>query len=209
MNDTIIIQQVYSNSDYLDMVKMTIQRHLDYCNKHKMDLHLEYGNVIPEYPIEYGGWAKVELIKARLNPSLLYKHVIWLDADAVIVDMSADLRDACPKSEGVGMTRNPLPFPHFNVGMMYITNGETVRRFVREWLTWYPGPINGWHEQAMLNIMQLIPTYQGILCEIDFKYNSCKDAGTQVDKPVVQAFHGAGSGYERYTKMREFLSSSL
>jgi hypothetical protein len=121
--------------------------------------------------------------------------------------MDADIFAGCPK-QGIGFVWNTLPKLHYNVGMMYVTNSQQVKDFLNEWVGWYPGPINGWHEQAMLNLFSQVPALSENIVQIDNKYNSCVAGGTHVDDAVVEAWHGAGSVSNRLQLMRDYLANT-
>lgn len=202
MTKAIIIQQIYHGSDYDKIIAMTLPRTLQACKRHGLDYHFVYGNVMDEWEQKYGGWAKLPLILSAFSND--YQHVIWLDADAMIADLDTDPRGGCPES-GLGMTINTQPFPHFNVGMIYATKSDEVVDFIQNWITWFPGPVKGWHEQAMLNLLIHAPHFGNIVKQIDNKWNSCTAGGTHVDKAVVEAFHGEGAPARRYELMKDFL----
>lgn len=201
MNNAIILQQVYQDSAYTEMAALTLGRHLQYAKRHGFDYEFYYGNIIPEWNPDYGGWAKLALIANAMERG--YQHVIWVDTDAIIADLSADLRAGCPP-HGIGATRNTLPKEHINVGMLYVTNAPDVLDFVKYWIAWYPGP-DGWREQAALNLLLCIPSLADAVTPIEYKYNSCRAGGTQVENPVVEAFHGEGDASARLDLMKAYL----
>ena len=202
MNDAIIIQQVYQEGSYLDLALVTIPNCLAYAKKHSFDYEFSYGDIVPEWDMLCGGWAKLALISGALQRG--YKYVVWLDVDALIVDMDADLREACP--EGIGMVIHHSPNPHYNIGCMYMTNSQEVKEFVNYWMSWYPGPTfkGSWHEQAILNLLSQTPAGQ-IVKEIDCKWNSTKAGHCHTNRAVVEGFHGEGSPEQRLAKMQEYL----
>lgn len=201
----IIIQQVYRGSEYTNMLALTLERNLEYCKKHNFDFELYYGNIIEEWnPID-GAWAKLALIHGALTNG--YQYVIWLDADSLIADVSADLRDGCPKPQGVGVVRHPASNNAFCVGNLYVTNSELTRAFMVYWMRWYPGPSGGWHEQAALILLNVLECFHELIIEIDHKYNSCRAGGSHVDNAIVEGFHGEGSAERRLKLMKEYLQA--
>jgi len=201
MNDAIILQQIYAGSEYAEAVKLTLPRHLDYARLHNFDYDFYYGDIIKEWPLSAGGWAKLPIIIRALERG--YKYIVWMDADSLIADMSADLRKGCPP-DGIGFVVHSADVKHFNVGNIYITSSPRVREFLLDWVSWYPGPAS-WHEQAVLNLLALAPVYSGIVQEIDPKYNSCRSGGSHVPGAVVEGFHGEGDVANRIKLMRKFL----
>ena len=103
MNNAVIIQQVYSDSEYALMVAQVFQRHMEYCLKWHFDYQFILGDVDTRYPKEMGGWAKIPLIQKALVD---YEYVVYLDADAYIADMDVDLRDAI--QYGIGAVQRLL-----------------------------------------------------------------------------------------------------
>jgi len=201
---TVIIQQVYRGSEYAELLALTMSRHTMYCHAHGFEYQAFYSNIVNEWDKRFGGWAKLALIQSLLHAG--YENIIWVDADAVIADLDADLREGCPKQGGIGMTINTQPCDHYNVGMLYVRNVPGVMEFIDYWISWFPGPVNGWHEQAVINLLAEVPAYQDMIHGIDYKYNSCVAGGTHVENAVVEAFHGGGNAKERLQSMKDFLN---
>lgn len=201
----ILIQQVYQGSEYAEALALTYGRNLAYCQKYNMDYFACYSNIRDDWDWRLGGWAKLVLIRDALNNG--YQYVIWLDADSLIADLNTDLRDGCPEF-GVGMVHhNPIVRPVYNVGVMYFTNSERVRQFVNDWIGWFPGPVNGWHEQAMLSLLSVAVPYLGLVVPLENKWNSCVKGLTHVDNAVVEGFHGEGEISNRIKLMKEWLDA--
>ena len=139
MNDAILVQHCSENWEGANMLKVTAVRNIEYCLMHKMDFELTmYGDA----PV-YGDWEKVRILRNTLDKH--YKYIIWLDADTVIADMSADLREGCPEGK-IGACRHVLTkaaynidLDHLNVGALYISNCDATKAFVDKWLAGYPG----------------------------------------------------------------------
>ena len=203
----LLIQQAYRDATgvYPVIMSWLYPRNLEYCRRHEIEYMAVYGNAVEEWPPIYGAWAKVALILNALEAG--YKHVIWLDLDTLIVDLDADLRDGCP-AEGLGMTTHqPDGMPVLNCGALYVTNSEDTKKLFREWISWYPGPINGWHEQAMINLLGQVPICAPLIVSIDDKWNSTRAANNRVEHPVVEGFHGEGAAERRFQLMKEFLNA--
>lgn len=204
MSRAVLIQQVYRGSEYVDALTLTYARHLKYCQKFDMDYLTIHGNVVEKWDMKFGGWAKVALMFNALLDG--YDKVIWLDADCLIADLNTDLCEACPE-HGIGCvlhTPNGRP-PVYNVGCLYTTNSERTQFFFNEWLGWYPGPVDGWHEQGMFNLLSQIPHYGGLIVPVDKRWNSCVKGETHVENAVVEGFHGEGEPAKRIQLMREWL----
>ncbi len=189
MNDAVLVQHVYGDTNYTNLLKVTAGRNLDYCLAHKFDFEMVVND---EYRPETGDWAKVHQIRAAMNAP--YKYIVYLDPDTVIVDMAADLRDGCPLN-GIGACRHILTNPpyaiyldHLNVGALYISNCEATKIFMDKWLAGYPGTAEPpWFEQGVFNGIN-----NGTVIEIDAKYNATGQVNPS-PTPVVLGFHGQGT----------------
>jgi hypothetical protein len=211
--DAVIIQQAYKShgwpDTYIPALELTKARHQAYADKWNMDFLRVLGEVKTEFLPNRGGWAKLELIRLMLADH--YKYIIWIDADAMIVDMDTDLRTGCPEGIGMVLHNGPgTPGPHYNVGVMLIQNTPRVVAFVDEWLTRYPGTTEfPWHEQGEAWKMAHDPKWQDVVFQIDNKWNSCLYAGTFVDNQVIAGWHGMGNPEQRTMQMRQYLTEVL
>lgn len=215
MRDAVIIQHVYKrhewteNEPYHAALDLVYKRHLAYADKWNMDYLVVRGEVRVDFKPNNGGWAKLELVRMALADG--YKFIIWIDADAMIVDMDTDLREGCPEGLGMVLHTGPgTPGPHLNVGVMLIQNTPRVRALVDEWLTRYPGTTEfPWYEQGEAHKLARDPKWQDVIIQIDSKWNSCIYAGTHVDNAIIEAWHGMGNGAMRLAQMRQFMKEVL
>ena len=195
MNNAVIIQQVYSDSEYALMVAQVFQRHMEYCLKWHFDYQFILGDVDTRYPKEMGGWAKIPLIQKALVD---YEYVVYLDADTYIADMDVDLRDAIQYGIGAVIYNNPIV--QYCVGDLFIHRSEEVRIFLTEWMMNFPGP-KPWREQEIFNSLCMI--YHGAIVKpIDVKWDSAY-LYWESEHPVIQAFHGHGTVANRMMLMAE------
>ena len=198
MNNALLIQHVSSNAPHINLLKVTAARHMEYCLAHHIDYQLSIGGE----PYTKGDWDKVRMLQAALE--MPYQYVIALDADCLIVDMHADIRNGCPPGK-IGACRHFLkqagcPPSHLNVGAVYVSNSEASRNFMARWLGLFPGtPSPMWWEQGAFNDLA------GDEVEmIDDKWNST--AGVNLSpNPVVIGFHGQGDVKQRFALMRAAL----
>jgi hypothetical protein len=209
MRNAVLVQQAYKYmpDDFRPMLELARPRHQAYADKWDMDYLVVHGYVKPEWTdITMGGWAKIELVRTMLE--IGYEYVFWVDADALIANIDIDLRGGCP--DGLGMVEHSgpaVPGPHLNVGVMFFHNTDKVRAFVTEWMTHYPGlTVFPWREQGQANIMSQDPKWAGVVTKIDPKWNSCIAGNSQVDRPVIEAWHGMGNAKQRYEQMRAYLA---
>jgi hypothetical protein len=78
-------------------------------------------------PRRPAAWAKVPMLREALGP---YELVVWIDADAVIVDGGADIADSLEPDRFLGLVRHGeqrVP----NTGVMLWRAGEPARELLR------------------------------------------------------------------------------
>lgn len=82
-----------AHAELLEIGRPTIE---EYCTRHGYDLviHSEQRTDLPP------SWEKIPIVRELLDD---YAEVMWMDADAVIVDASEDIFDALAPDRGVGM----------------------------------------------------------------------------------------------------------
>lgn len=198
MNDTILIQQCYPGMGYEKMIELTKPRNISYCNQWKMDYQVQIDAVVPEWPPEVGGWAKLELIRRALEQG--YQYVIWLDADALIYDLQTDLREACPR--GIGACYHRIPqLHHWNVGVMYLQGMPGMLKFIEDWIACYPGDGDGWNEQGVFN---RLGRKSKLVHTVSDKWNATLNVN-MVPDAVVLGYHGCGNAQQRFDLMKQTL----
>jgi hypothetical protein len=204
MNDAILIQQVSAGeghpdeADYRAMLDLTQDRHAEYCQAHGFDYELQrVGD--PRYPANTGAWVKVKLMIDAMQKG--YQSVVWLDTDALVWDMDADLRGAVrPGKVGLCWQRIPqFPQGHWNVGVMYVDNTPGTLGFMQDWLASYPPPADGWGEQGVFN---RLAAKSPLVETVSDRWNATIDV-SMVPDAVVLGFHGQGPGSRRLALMRK------
>ena len=206
MNNAIILQQVYSQSPYANMLRLSFARHMDYALRHSFDFQCQMTDITKDHPMcllngqpaPFGAWAKLFIIRDALKAG--YEYVCWVDADALIFDMATDLRDAFKEFDHIGACQHPGPPPHLNVGVVYYRNTQPTRDFVDTWIEHYGRKdLDNWMEQGVFN---RLTAETGIVARIDDKWNATHFAGTDVAHPVVIGYHGSAI----YTPLMRFQS---
>jgi hypothetical protein len=204
-NNAVILQHVYSNSSFSDMLRLCIQRHMAYANAYSMDYWAFQGGLHRERVPEAGAWSKIELMKMALEKG--YEYVFWIDADAAIMDFNTDLRESVKNIHIGACAHDPAKSPylqslgiqrHINVGVMYLRNTDETRKFIQAWYDSYPG-IPRWAEQGSFN--NLLVTMPNIVTEIDDKWNATVNVN-MVEKPVVKGYHGVMPIENRFGLMK-------
>lgn len=202
MNDAVLIQQANADGAYLDHLRLAFPGHADYARRHAMDYWCMFSDVRPNMPAKVGGWSKVHLIRDAWRQG--YQHIFWVDADALIVDYTVDLRHALQGSlSEVGACQHSghgLP-THLNVGVLYVRPSQSLPRFPELWLAAFPGT-KPWMEQGVFN--DLAARLPGVVERLDDRWNST--VGVNVSpRPVVKAWHGYGTPVDRLAAMRREL----
>ena len=197
-NKSLLIQCAHTMPAFVDMNRLTYQRHLAYCASHGFDFWNIYGN--PEPHKTPGGWDKIFHIKRALADG--YEFVAWIDTDAAIVG-DVSLTEALPKTANLGGCWHPgnseFDIPgHINVGVLYFRNTEETRSFVNTWEASWPAPDPRWQEQGVFNDLA---KSSGIVSQIDNRWNSTLNVN-ESPEPVVKAWHGVGPLTRRLEMMR-------
>lgn len=196
MNDALLIQQIYPDTPGVAMLELTREHHGSYCDQWGFNYWCLIENSIPGSDPEKGSWSKVELIRQGLKD---YQSVIWLDADTLIVDLQADLRDAIHLGK-IGACWHRIPqMDHWNVGALYVDNCQETKDFIAEWLASYPGPNDGWMEQGVFNRLAL---QSKTVVTLSDKWNATLDVN-MVPDAVVLGFHGQGDTKQRIQIMKD------
>lgn len=203
MNDALLVQQCNSSGEFFDSMRITYQRHATYAVSHRMDYWHIIGDMLPDKL--RGGWDKVNTIKKALEAG--YEFVFWVDADACIVDMQTDLRDAFKfqASDNTGdigaciHDAHGIP-KHHNVGVLFMRNSPPVVNFVNDWLASYPGDLQ-WMEQGAFNDL-LKGKYSNLLFTLDDRFNSTYQVN-ESKNPVIMGWHGVRPLRTRYELMAQ------
>lgn len=188
---TALLQQVYPDLQYLPLLHEFLPRHAQYCAKFGIDYHLFVGE---DTPIALGGWDKVKAVNVALRT---YDLVVWLDADAFILNTDVDLRDV-PLRSGIGAAWFTFPCPHYNTGVMFFRDGRRTRKFMKAWLDGFPGD-DHWHEQQVFNDIA-----DKVVTTLPAAWNASRDHNW-VDAPVIASAHGIRPVQARLEFLRSLL----
>jgi hypothetical protein len=219
MNNAIILQQAYSSDIwgtstiqhgqgcmFYDHLALTFTRHSMYARAHHVDMQITLGNVDESLMLGMGAWAKIVLVKRAIVD---YEHVFWIDADAMIFNMAADLRDALAgKAECIGAVRHPgapprMP-PHLNVGVMYFKRDPRLAGFLDEWLSLWPGELP-MLEQGIFN--EMIDRHPGMVAELDNQWNATWQGVSESPHPIVRGYHGGMTPQSKLDGMRREIAA--
>lgn len=172
-SDTILLQ--HGSNGHEECLYIALAAHRRYCEAHDIDYQATGG----DYPL--GGrhpmWTKVHLIRGALKRG--YQKVIWLDADALIVDIETDLRDAVPAKQ-IGVTWHATDwdrlgigdqcYDHWNTGAVYCGAGDFTHNAL---LHWWNTDDDGhpWHDQHGFNKAVQSGTLAQVV-KLDARWNS-------------------------------------
>ena len=180
INDAVLIQYA-DGPEHTALLRATHARHSAYTLAHGCDFWSLCGYQDPALM-----WPRWEFIEKAIT--LKYRHIFWLDADAVIVNMAADLRDALPEAvdRSFGLLHGSVPGGepvHWNAGVMYFHGVPMVKNFALLMANFKPpvySPLPCWWEDAfgdqyMLNRLLLAKSpinAAALFHPIDRKWNT-------------------------------------
>ena len=182
-----LIQSATIGSCYEQAVDYFINRHTRYCERHGWSF-------VVYRDAEVFGWGRISRIMAALTAG--HKYICYMDADAVISDLSIDLRDAMTGTAGgLGTVESVCPSygVHRNVGVTYAwdLNGEATKA-IEKWWKGRGGKFDvptGYEQNVFNNLLVGEKEYQCPL--LDAKWNAIINL-SMVPNPVVVAAHGQG-----------------
>jgi len=128
-------------------------------------------------------WGKIPLILAAMQMG--FERIVWLDADAVVLNLNVDLSRLVDR--GIGMVQHPHPL-HWNSGMMVVVRSAATQRFY-EAVNSEPENDSAWMEQLPINTLASRPEFADLFTPLDPAYNSTPGA-VMADSPSVIAAHG-------------------
>lgn len=105
------------DSNYHELVKVSLPNYIEYCNIHSVDLHISKKN--SDVHVHYG-WNKFHILKEIL-PN--YDWVIWMDADCVFVNKQKDIRSLIDENYSLIIGNNTNPPDWYTEDTSYIENG--------------------------------------------------------------------------------------
>lgn len=119
-----------------------------YAERHGYDLVVEERRIDPQRPIS---WSKIRILQ-RLTKT--HDFVMWVDADAIVVDASADLEQALPADHFLALAlqasrrRGQPPVP--NAGILGMRSGPLADAFLEEVYRQDDLIDHAWWEQAAM-----------------------------------------------------------
>jgi len=211
-NNALLIQGAHTQPTFMDMLRVTMQRHTAYCNSHKFDYWCQFGNPCPDRTD--GAWDKVHYLNHAVN--LHYEYIIWLDSDTCINRFDIDLRDALEGCEITAACHDPDRSKylkdrniakHHNVGALYFKNTPLVKEFIAEWYASYPGD-KAWFEQGAFNELIKTEKYAKVFKPADDTWNATVGVN-MVEEPNVIGWHGTYPWAKRVEMMKQFTKNDF
>jgi predicted O-methyltransferase YrrM len=144
--------------EYRNIVKEGIKNKVDYCSRRDyalIGIDVNYDNDLSDVidltrPI---AWSKVNLIRKVLE-SKKYDYLVWIDADAYIMNMDIDLQEIIKsKCEGDIDILLAQDYLMINTGVMFIKNTDWSRKFFKSVYDVDDEMINhsNWEQASMIN----------------------------------------------------------
>lgn len=199
----VICQHIYKDSEYSKIMDITYCHHKNYCIRFGFEYSFQKANEVQDK----GDWYKVVMIQRLLK---LHDLVICLDADTMIHDTNFNLAIVENPPDTIGVVLFPerhkdngklVYKSHYNVGALYIRNGERVNQFIENWLSKYPGNTK-WYEQQVFNDIVNETIYQ-----LPNEYNHTSTAHPESNHIIVKGYHsGSSPVWMKKKKMEEDLS---
>ncbi|RPJ30383.1 MAG: hypothetical protein EHM35_12700 [Planctomycetaceae bacterium] len=207
-NNGIILQQAFDwqgNKTFVDMLRLTYQRHASYAEGHRFDYWHMVGPLLTNH--WGGGWCKVELIRLALSQG--YEFVAWIDSDAAII-ADRDLREALPEGRLFGAVLHDAPWfhapewqipPHYNVGVSFWRAGALP--LVEEWLSLYDEfRQHRWMEQGAFQ--RLIELHPEAFHACDTRWNATVNVH-ETHNAFILGWHGINPLTKRIGMMKATL----
>jgi hypothetical protein len=179
---------------YREMLAASNARHTEYARQHGFDFW-SVSNNVAGVRLQ---WQKFALLLKAFSQG--YKFAVYLDADCLIVDTVADLREALAPDGELGMVFGQAPGgepPHFNVGAIFARNVPPVVDLFERMLNrqpkqdkggvWWDNPDN---EQFILNALLKEPEFEVLCKPLASVWNFVQGVSSSASVPIVLAWHG-------------------
>ena len=127
-----------------ELLAVTLPSFERYAALHGYELRIPDRDPAPER--NHKQWAKVAFIN-QLLPTCDF--LLWIDADAAIVDCSMDIADALPRGRFLGLVEHHYDGQRVpNTGVMAVRSGRPARRFFEQMWNHTQYLETRWHDNA-------------------------------------------------------------
>lgn len=178
LQKSLLIQMAEGEHEVL--LNLVRDHHQRYAKRHGLDYWCITGNPMAE---KRAGWGKIPLLLAGI--ALGYECVVWLDADAIVIEMDTNLATLAPG--GIAMVRHPNP-EHWNTGLIISRATAATERFWRE-VDISPENNSSWMEQLAVNELACRSDFAPLFHSLDLAWNSVPGIA-MAENPAVIAAHG-------------------
>lgn len=128
----------YDNRKLTEIDRDLCARNKQYAALHHYD-YIFLTDGFEDYP-PY--WAKVASVCKYLPH---YQGILWLDTDAVVIDVHRKISDLFKDDESFVMCPDPPLWPSsFNAGVWAVRNTDTGRAIMQDWMVAYTGVSDQW-----------------------------------------------------------------
>lgn len=112
---------------HAELLALTGPTFAEFASHHDYELHFYDTNPTPDRP---ASWGRIPILRHLLTE---YDEVLWIDADAVIVDSSLDIADVLGPDDLMGMTAHVTPegdVPIPNCGVWLVRSDPATLDFL-------------------------------------------------------------------------------
>lgn len=201
---------VWNNYGKCDFGEFATLNHKEYAEKYGYSYHCEISDV-KNYPNVHPTWLKIYIIDKFLS---LYDYVVWLDADAVYVNMEISIESIIGEDNpSIIVTKMPEDTENHRVwtgistGFMIFKNDINSRNVLQEMLG-YNGPLkanNGFHEQELLSNM-ILALYSKEFPDNDISWYTSKE---DIESPLIIEKYGIKILPGRYQRLYRRLNTEF
>ena len=169
------------------LLRLTQDHHAAFCARFGIDYNYRDKTRLTD---KRPHWRKVQLIAEALVAG--YETVMWMDADAVIMTPKIDIMSfAGPDLSVCECFDSPTVERHYNTGVLFLRNTETVRRFVSMWDA-TPDTFTGWaDQQGFIDLVKQNKEFRNALTILPNAFN-CVPVHMEADNPFIASAHGEG-----------------
>jgi hypothetical protein len=152
--------------DFSDAVRPAQISKQIYCEKHGYD-YIDDQSVYDESRPH--AWSKIKLLQKYIPR---YDFVVWIDADAMIMDFDQKLEDKISLMEDRDIMVIQ-PYPRINTGVMFCRNSDFVMNFLQQIYDYDMDVTSGdWEQDAFINLYLSDPNIQKHIKVLDYSYES-------------------------------------